>query len=73
MKISNDPNVKYYFKTYSKILSNIIMAAKKLHYDKLISNSNNKIKATWNIIKTITGKRTNNTEVKFLNINGKNN
>jgi hypothetical protein len=44
-------------KLYSKILSKAIRAAKKLHYDKLISNSNNKIKATWNIIKTITGKR----------------
>jgi hypothetical protein len=32
---------------------------------------NNKIKATWNIIKTIIGKKTNNTEVQFLSINGK--
>jgi hypothetical protein len=71
MKIINDPNLKYDFKTYSKILSKVIRAAKKLHYDKLISNSKNKIKATWNIIKTITGKRTNNTEIQFLNINGK--
>jgi hypothetical protein len=71
MKISNDPNLKNYFKIYSKILSIIIRAAKKLHYDKLISNFNNKIKATWNIIKTITGKSTNNIEVQLLNIKGK--
>jgi hypothetical protein len=34
-------------------------------------NSNNKIKTTWNIIKTVTGKGNNNTEVQFLNIEGK--
>jgi hypothetical protein len=55
MKISNDPNFKCCFEMYSEILSNIITTAKNLHYKKLVSNSSNKIKATWNIIiKTVT-------------------
>jgi hypothetical protein len=71
MKISNDPNLKYYFRTYSKILSNVINPGKNLHYNKLIYNSNNKIKTTWSIIKTVTGKKTNNTEAQFLNTDEK--
>jgi hypothetical protein len=71
MKASNDPNHKSYFKTYSKILSNVIRAAKNSYYNGLILNSNNKIKATWNIIKTITGKRPNNIELQFLYIKEK--
>jgi hypothetical protein len=71
MKTSNDPNLKSYFKTYSKILSNIIRTAKNCYYNGLILNSNNKIKTYWNIIKMVTGKRVNNTEVQFLNIEGK--
>jgi hypothetical protein len=71
MRTSSDPNLKSYFKTYSKILSNVIRTAKNFHYHGLILNSNNRIKTTWNIIKTVTGKRTNNTEVQFLKIDGK--
>jgi hypothetical protein len=56
MKASNDPNLKSYLKTYSKILSNVIRAAKNSYYNGLILNSNNKIKIPWTIIKTITGK-----------------
>jgi hypothetical protein len=70
MKTNSNPNLKSYFKTYSKILSNVIRAAKNLYYNGLILNSNNKTKTTWNIIKTVTGKRINNTEVHFLNVEG---
>jgi hypothetical protein len=50
-------------------LSNVIKAAKNLHYNKLISNSNNnKIITTWSSIKTVTCTRINNTEVQFLNV-----
>jgi hypothetical protein len=52
-------------------LSNVINAAKNLHYNKLIFYFNNKIKTIWNIIKTITGKRPNNAEVQILNTDGK--
>jgi lipoate-protein ligase A len=54
---SNDPNLKHYYKIYCKILSDVIKAAKKLHYNRLISNSNNKMKTTWSIIKSVTGKK----------------
>jgi hypothetical protein len=37
---------------------------KIFHYNNLICNSNNKIKTTWSIIKTVTDKRTNNTEAQ---------
>jgi len=33
------------------------MAAKKLHYNKLILKSNNKLKTIWNIVKTITNNK----------------
>jgi hypothetical protein len=41
---------------YFKILSRVINAAKRLHYDRLIVNSDNKMKTTWNIVKSLTGK-----------------
>jgi len=40
---------------YSKILSKVIKTAKMFHYNNQITHSNNKIKATWNIIKSETG------------------
>ena len=58
---SNNPNLKKHCKKYCQILSKVIMAAKRLHYSKLISQSANKQKTTWNIIKTITNnKKTSN-------------
>jgi hypothetical protein len=47
MTISNDPNLKYYF----KILK--LLKQPKICYNKLISNSNNKTETTWSIIKTV--------------------
>jgi len=41
---------------YSKILSKVIKTAKMLHYNNQIFHSHNKIKATWNIIKSETGR-----------------
>jgi len=40
---------------YSKILSKVIKTAKMFHYNNQITHSNNKIKATWNIVKSETG------------------
>jgi hypothetical protein len=39
---------------YSKILSKVIKTAKMLHYNNQIIHSHNKIKASWNIIKSET-------------------
>jgi len=58
---SNKPNLKRHYKKYCQILSRVITAAKRLHYSKLISQSDNKQKTTWNIIKTLTNnKKTSN-------------
>jgi hypothetical protein len=54
--VNNDPKIKSYYKSYCKTLSNVIKEAKKLYYKKQIVNSNNKMKTTWNIIKSGTGK-----------------
>ena len=47
---SNDLNYKEYYKKYCKIVSSVIAAAKKMHFDKLILKSTNKSKTTWNIV-----------------------
>ena len=53
---SNDLNLKIYYKQYCKVLSRVILAAKKLHYNKIILNSKNKMKSTWKIIHEEIGK-----------------
>jgi hypothetical protein len=52
-------------------LSSGIRAAKSLHYSRFISNSNNKVKATWNVLKSISGRRNNKADIQFLNTDGK--
>jgi exonuclease III len=53
---SNDPNHKTYYKRYCKLLSKVILSAKKLHYNRIILNFNNKIITTWKIINHENGK-----------------
>jgi hypothetical protein len=50
-------NLKQYYKSYSKILTNVIREAKTSSYNKQIMNSHNKIKTTWNIMKSGTGRK----------------
>jgi hypothetical protein len=71
LRKSNNPDLKCYYKTYCKILSSVIIAAKKLHYNRLISNSNNEMKTTGNIIKSATGRKSNDVGIQFLNIDRK--
>ena len=47
---SNDLNLKIYYKRYCAMLSKVILTAKKLHYNKIILGSKNKMKSTWKII-----------------------
>ena len=68
---SNDPNHKEYYKKYCQILTTVIMAAKKLHYNKLLLKSNNKPKTTWNIVKTTTNNKNTINTISPLNINDK--
>ena len=70
---SMDPNFKAYYKKYCKILSSVIRAAKKMHFDSLIRKSTNKIKTTWNIVKSLTNNKTttNKTNTRDFNNNQK--
>jgi hypothetical protein len=53
VKKSNDERPKLYYTRYCRILMNVIKEAKKLHYHKLISDSDNKIQLTWKIMSII--------------------
>jgi len=66
-----DLNYKVHYIKYCKILSSVIRAAKKLYYDSLIQKSTNKVKTTWDIVKSHTNSKmiTN----KDYKINFKNN
>ena len=67
---TKNPKLKRYYKIYCRFLSEVIKMAKKLHYDKLITNSNNKVKTIWDIVKTETSIK-NKDGVSALNIDGK--
>jgi hypothetical protein len=57
VKKSKDDGLELHYKKYCKILTRVIREAKKLYYQKLISNSENRIQLTWKIINKETGKR----------------
>jgi hypothetical protein len=60
-----------YYKKYCKILSKVVLAAKRMHFNKIIQNSENKIKSTWKIITEDKGKFKDSQNMKFLRINNK--
>jgi hypothetical protein len=66
---SNALNLKIYYKRYCKVLSKVILAAKKLHYNNIILNSKNKMKSTWKIIDEEKGKTKHGTDIQSLVIN----
>ena len=68
---NNDENLKTYYKKYCKILSNVILLAKKLHYNRLILNSNNKMATTWKIINHENGKSSHSNKTVPLRIENK--
>jgi len=68
---SNNPKLKTHYKSHCLILSKVIKAAKQLYYNNKISKSNNKIKSTWDIIKTETCKNHINVDTHLINIDGK--
>ena len=67
---NKNPKLKSYYKLYCRILSEVVKTAKNLHYDKLITNSNNKVKTLWDIVKTENSIK-NKDGVSALNIHGK--
>jgi hypothetical protein len=52
-------------------LSNVIKEAKKMYYNTRILTSDNKCKATWNIIKEITGQQHTKTDLPVLKVDHK--
>jgi len=55
---SNNVDLKNHYKSYCQVLSKVITTAKNIHYNNLISQADNKQKITWNIINTLTNKKT---------------
>jgi len=53
---SNDLNLKTYCKKYCKLLSIVILSAKKIYHNIIIPNSNNKMITTWKVINHENGK-----------------
>jgi hypothetical protein len=51
-------DLKNHYKRYCQVLSKVITTAKNLYYNNLILQADNKQKVTWNIINTITNKKT---------------
>jgi len=56
---------------YNKILTNVIKEAKKIYFNKKVSKSSNKCKATWDIINEITGHRHNKIGPQNLKVDHK--
>jgi len=54
--MSSNIVLKFFFKKYCKILTSTIRLAKKLHYNELISQLENKTKTAWSIITSLTNK-----------------
>jgi hypothetical protein len=64
----NNNTFKLYYKSYCRILRKVIREAKRLHYNKLITSAENKIKTTWRIIDRETGRKNNNNKDTLLKI-----
>jgi hypothetical protein len=60
---TKDPKLQNYYKRYCRILLDVIKNAKKLYYNNLIINSNNKSKTSWHIIKLETNKAKYNHDI----------
>jgi hypothetical protein len=67
-KVSNNIALKNYYRKYCKILANTIQLAKRLYYNKLITQS--KTKTAWNVIRSLTAKQDIDDGELTLNIDG---
>jgi len=65
-RVSNNYNLKLYYKKYCSILTKVIRSAKKLHYNNIITHSKNKMKSTWQIIHKEMGKTQPETSITKL-------
>jgi hypothetical protein len=64
-----DTKLTLHYKQYCKILTKVILTAKKLYYDSKITKSDNKMKTIWEIVKKETGNKNCNHKVQALEIN----
>jgi hypothetical protein len=67
---SNDINLTEFYKKYCKILTSVIKLANKKHNNNIITRSNNKIKTTWNIVKSISNIKPNVPNIGTMRVNG---
>ena len=51
--------MKIYYKNYCKILSKVIILAKRFYYNNKLANSTNKPKTAWSTVKTNTNNKKN--------------
>jgi hypothetical protein len=56
LQINNNDILASYYRNYTEILSRVIRIAKIIEHDKLIQNSQNKAKTTWDIINKESGR-----------------
>ena len=65
-------NIKINIKTYNKILKRNIEQAKIMYYHQKLAKYTNDLKNTWKVIKEVTNKTTNKTQLpKFFKLDGK--
>jgi hypothetical protein len=68
-KHNNNPKLLNDYKLYCKVLSRVIMAAKKSYYNKYIMSSVNRTRTAWNAVKILTGNKRNLNKITHININ----
>ena len=68
---NNNDTLARYYKDYSKILSMIIRKVKKIEHGKLILNSHNKVKTTWDITNKESGRNKKRSEIQAVKFEGK--
>jgi hypothetical protein len=67
-KESNNPNIQTYYRIFCKALSRNIVKVKCLYYDEQIKKSQNTTKTTWNIVKSLTGRKPHHETIPDLNV-----
>jgi hypothetical protein len=61
--------MKIHYRKYFKILSQVVKEVKRIHYNKEILESNNKVKTVWKIVKKETGKYSTEEMTQSIKIN----
>lgn len=61
------PVLKQYYNRYSKILKNVVIAAKRLDTESKIITSNNKTKTIWQCVNSLTGRVAGTYDISLVN------